>query len=244
MILALSERVPRFLVELSRGVSLELAVLTEALSDPEVNLQEQVRRLAATVRESVSSFVGVQMTVVVDDYPFTVTSLDEGTEPARIGASVAITLGTGRGAPTASGTTRSNVVFYAATPGAFVDLAADAARQDPTPGAVILDVHLDDPDGAHPVSGSTGFSEISIINQALGVIMGGGRTLEQARVALDARAAGTGAGLVTTAGDVVAAAMARHPNRDADGHDADGHDDGHDDGAGNGGGRGDGSAAG
>lgn len=39
-------------------------------------------------------------------------------------------------------------------------------------------------DGAHPVSGSSGWSEISVTNQAIGVTMGGGRTVEQARVVL------------------------------------------------------------
>lgn len=198
-------------MELSRALTVELAVLTEALSDPEVDLQEQVHTLGESVRGSVSSFVGLRMTTVVDGYPFTMTALDEGTGSAAVVASVAITLGAAR----RSGTT-SSVVFYAATPGAFVDLAADAARQRPSPGAVVLDAHLDDPDGVHPVSGSSGWSEISVINQALGVIMGGGRTPEEARVALDARAAGTGGGLVATARAVVADAAARHPPRSDD----------------------------
>jgi hypothetical protein len=203
-------------VDLSRALANELAVLTGALDDPEVDLQELVHRLGAVVGVSVSSFLGLRLTVVVDGYPFTLTAMGRGaggTGPV-VGASVLIALATAtRPGPRSSG------VFYAGTPGAFVDLAADAARQDPTPGAVILDAHLDDPDGEHPVSGSSGWAEISVINQALGVVMGGGRTLAQARVVLDARAAVSGLGIVVTAAAVVAAAAAAPRNAP---HDVDG----------------------
>jgi hypothetical protein len=201
-------------VDLSRALAAELAVLTDALDDPDADLQSQVHRLGAVVGVSVSSFMGLRLTVLVDGYPFTITAMGRGaggTGPGAVGASVLITLEpAGRWGP------RSSVVFYAGTPGAFVDLAADAARQDPTPGAVVLDAHLDDPDGAHPVSGTSGWAEISVINQALGVVMGGGRTPAEARAVLDARAAGTGLGIVATAREVVAAAASRNPPLDPD----------------------------
>ncbi len=196
-------------MEFSRALVVQLAVLSEALSDPGIDLQEQLHELGQSVRTSVSSFLGLRMTVVVEDYPFTLTALEAGADPTAVGASVAITLGAADRTATSS-----SVVFYAGTPGAFVDLAADAAKQHPSPGAVVLDAHLDDPDGAHPVAGFTGFSEISVINQALGVIMGGGRTLAQARVALEARAAGTGRGIVATAQAIVTAAATRAPHHD------------------------------
>lgn len=56
-------------MELSRTLVVELAALTEALADPDVDLQEQVHRLGAAVRVSVSSFVGLRITIVVDGYP-------------------------------------------------------------------------------------------------------------------------------------------------------------------------------
>lgn len=104
-------------------------------------------------------------------------------------------------------------MFYAATPGAFVDLAADAARQHPAPGAVVLDTHLDEPNGAHPVAGSTGFSEMSVTNQAIGVMMGTGRTAGQARAALQAQAVGSDLDLADTARAVMATATTRHRHR-------------------------------
>lgn len=202
-------------MEFSPALVAELAVLTEALSDPEVDLQEQLRRLAGSVRVTVSSFLGVRMTVVVDGYPFTITTLDDATAaagfaPVVIGASVSIPLGSARRT-----NTTSTVVFYASTPGAFVDLAADvtvALRLEP--GVVVVDPHRDDPDGAPVVSGSTGWSEVSIINQAIGVLIGRGRTPEQARAALDGYAASTGLVVVDAARAVLSSIAMQHPGHD------------------------------
>jgi hypothetical protein len=73
-------------------------------------------------------------------------------------------------------------VLYAATPGAFVDLAADlsyALGLDRT--HLVLDQHL-----IAPTAGSgMGLDTQSAINQAIGVLIGGGHTLESARHELD-----------------------------------------------------------
>lgn len=98
-------------------------------------------------------------------------------------------------------------MFYAYTPGAFVDLAADAMADRPNPGAVVLDVHLDDPDGARPVSGSAGWSETAVVNQATGVLLGRGYTPGQARGALHTRRVGTGIDVMGTARAVVASTV-------------------------------------
>lgn len=194
-------------MDVPRALHAELAVLTEALADPGVNLQQQVQRLADSIRGAVSSCLGLRVTIVVDGNPFTVTVLDDAVEPVAVGASVAITLGAAH--PTA---TTSSVVFYASTPGAFVDLSAAAHR--PNPGAVVLDVHLDNPQGAHPVTGSTGLPQAAIINQAIGVLLARGRTPQQARAALDARAVKTGLSVVATARAVLATTLPGHAEHD------------------------------
>lgn len=135
------------------------------------------------------------------------TALDDTTStPVVVGASVAVRLG-----PAPHLDTASTVVFYAATPGAFVDLAADAAAgagaAERDPGAVVLDVHLDDPDGARPASGVTGLPEAAVINQAIGVLIGRGDTPEQARAKLNAHAVNTGRGVVDTARAVLATTL-------------------------------------
>lgn len=196
-------------MESSCPLSAELAVLTEALADPDVDLQEQMHRLGAVVRAAVSSFIGLRMTVVVEGYPFTVTTVDDSTDLVDVGASVSITLGAARRT-----STTSSVVLYASTPGAFVDLAADAVVHRPHPGAVLVDVHLDDPEGVRPVSGSTGWAEISIVNRAVGVLIGRGHTPEQAQSTLDTRAVSSGLGAVEIARAVVASTVPPHPDRD------------------------------
>ena len=201
------------------ALSAELAVLTGALADPGVDLQDQLHRLAGTVGVAVSSFLGVRMTVVVDDYPFTVTALDAAAVagpvcvPVFVGASVSFPLGSAGGA-----TTTSTVVLYATTPGAFVDLAADVTvALGLDPGVVVIDGHLGEPDGAPVVSGSSGLSGVSIINQAVGVLLGRGRLPEQARAALDAYAAATGLEVVDAAGAVLASITLQHPDHDPNG---------------------------
>lgn len=192
-------------MELSRTLVVELAALTEALADPGVDLRQQVQHLAGTVGVAVSSFVGLRITVVVDGYPCTMTALDDTTStPVVVGASVAVRLG-----PAPHLDTASTVVFYAATPGAFVDLAADAAAgaAGRDPGAVVLDVHLDDPDGARPTSGVTGFPEVAVINQAIGVLIGRGDTPELARAKLNTHAVNTGRSVGDTARAVLAATL-------------------------------------
>lgn len=71
------------------------------------------------------------------------------------------------------------MVLYAATPGAFVDLAADLAwvlRLEPT--ALALDQHL-----VVPVSsdGLVGLAEHATINRAIGVLIARGHTPASAR---------------------------------------------------------------
>ncbi len=76
------------------------------------------------------------------------------------------------------------VVLYARVPGAFVDLAAEA-RWLAVAGAVRLDQHLPPP---AEMATSTYLGDQSAVNQALGVLLAGGETLEGAQAALEERA--------------------------------------------------------
>ena len=165
----------------------ELAALTEAVADPEVDLQARVHDVAEMVQTAVPSFLGLRITADVEGHPFVLTAVDPATPD--IGASLALSFG-----PSGPRTDKVVVVFYAATPGTFVDLAADAAvvlGRDP--GAVVLDAHLDEPPGARLLSGTTGWADIGVLNQAIGLLLGHGHTPTQARAALaqDALASGT-----------------------------------------------------
>ena len=78
----------------------------------------------------------------------------------------------------------TGVVLYARVPGAFVDLAADAGWLDAT-RVVRVDEHL--PARADS-SASTYLLDQSTVDQAIGVLLARGATLDGARVALAERA--------------------------------------------------------
>ncbi len=76
----------------------------------------------------------------------------------------------------------SEVVLYAGTAGAFVDLAADLAYALGTqPDAVRLDQHLVPPDPASDAAGLTGMSRR---HQAIGILLDRGHDTDDAVVEL------------------------------------------------------------
>lgn len=183
-------------MELTPALTADLAVLTAAADDPDVDLEASVRGLADRVRRTVGSFLGVSFTVVVDGYPFTVTALDDPTSLPTIGASLRMSIPVRGPGPPAS-----VLVFYAATPGAFVDLAADITHaRRPSAGAVVLDADLQPPgDGL-----GWQLAGLSLIHQAVGVLIARGDTPEAARAELERRAVSGGVDVRTAAADVVA----------------------------------------
>jgi hypothetical protein len=115
------------------------------------------------------------VTVHGNDPPFTFITWIEGVGTADVRASLWLTLPTvgdaGRRPPVA-------IVLYAGSRGTFVDLAADLAWLTTRPlSDFVLDQHLPDPAAKCTV---TGLSETSVINQAIGVLIGQGYTPEQA----------------------------------------------------------------
>ncbi len=80
------------------------------------------------------------------------------------------------------------LIFYAATPGAFVDLTADLAwLTGRPPSEFALDQHLSAPAGS---DAATHLRTTSVINQAIGVLIGRGYTPRQAHSKLDTQADG------------------------------------------------------
>lgn len=175
-----------------------------ALEDPDVDLEAAVRHLGDSARATVESFSGVSLTLAVDGYPFTITVLDATLDAATaVRASLRMPVGARTGTQSAT-----IVVFYAATPGAFVDLAADITHARGTPvGAVVLDKDLRVP----PPGG--GLAELSAIHQAIGVLIARGNTPHLARSELERRASSSGVDLVTAATDVLASTAPSSPCR-------------------------------
>ena len=153
-------------------LSRDLSALTEALDNPGTDLQAVLAVLADDLRAVVPSFTGLAMTVRVGGNPVTLVAVEPlGTHTA--GASLQLPLEV-FGAGPAGGT----VVFYAANPGAFVDLGADSRRIFSLDGQVVIDGNLTS-DLGHP--GIRGLTEATALNRAIGILIEQGRSSRDAR---------------------------------------------------------------
>jgi hypothetical protein len=162
-------------VNIARSLVAQLAALTQALDD-DVDLEAQLRVLIADIEAAVASYAGLTMTVVAGGQEISFTARTIGTT-GEITASLRIPLD---GEPTSP--TGSRLVLYATTPGAFVDLAADLSYTLALePRMLALDADLVAPP---PGPAATGLADHSMINQALGILIDQGHTLESAHSAL------------------------------------------------------------
>jgi hypothetical protein len=152
----------------------------------------------------VSSYLGLRLTLVIDGWPVTLTAFGDidGVGPVtslRLSLSV---LGP-------AFDPQSRVVFYAGTPGAFVDLAADLSYLQRWRGSAgTADAANDDGDGHRPAvaldgdlpaesvaPGFSGLTEYGTINRAVGVLIGRGHQPQRAHVTLRRAAAARGLAL-------------------------------------------------
>jgi hypothetical protein len=161
-------------MEIPAALAADLKALTDALDEPGTDLETLLRTLAADARNAVDSFRGLTMTLIIDGYPITLTTMD----PVDVGASLRLPL-----KALCDVEPGSELLLYADKPGAFVDLAADlsyALRL--TPDVVTLD------DDLNPASDPTrlnGLTEMSSVNQAIGILIDRGHLPDSARTELD-----------------------------------------------------------
>ncbi len=187
------------------GLAAELGLLTQALDVPGTDVAETVIRLAADTHSAVDSYVGLSVMITANRCQFDVTVLDEGTQPEHVRTSLLVPLSD---APQEATALVSVVlILYAATPGAFIDLAADLSW---IAGRALADFRLDE----HRTlpsnyANSTHLGATSKINQALGVLIGQGLTPAEAERSLYERAATVGIDLVGAATLILAALTPR-----------------------------------
>ncbi|WP_017935330.1 lysylphosphatidylglycerol synthase transmembrane domain-containing protein [Nocardioides sp. Iso805N] len=204
---------------ISPALSAELALLTQALDLPGVDVAETLTRLAADSRTAAGSYLGLSVAITADRTAFAFTVLDDGVRADHIRSSLLVPLTVApdeNGAVDATTSPASlTLIFYAATPGAFIDLAADLAWLT---GLALSDVRLDEHRTLPPShTPSKHLRAMATINQALGVLIGQGATPDQAERDLAARAAEAGIDLPAVATLVLAAlqptgpAIARRP---------------------------------
>lgn len=157
----------------------DLRALTDALDGPDADLSGSIAALASSARRAVGSYLGLSVLITVGPDDVALTLYDDNPSQAR----TSIYLASPAGEPAAERIV-TGVVLYARVPGAFVDLAADAGWLDAT-RVVRVDEHL--PARADS-SASTYLLDQSTVDQAIGVLLARGATLDGARVALAERA--------------------------------------------------------
>lgn len=166
------------------ALAADFALLTQSLDDG-TDIAQTLASLVSNVRIAVPSYLGLTITAAGRAPPFVVTAMEESAAADGIRSSVLIPLT----APDLDGPVAS-LVLYAGLAGAFVDLAADLSwlsgfRLDDYP----LDEHLQTPETRR--SDRT-LRAMSMINQAVGVLIGRGLLPGAAHDELDMRAARSG----------------------------------------------------
>ena len=163
----------RDLMQLSSYLELD----DDALSGPLVSLVEGLQ-------SAVPSYRALHLTIVDIGHPVSLTAfvppqdVDSITTSLRVGFAA---LGPGFDGG-------SSVVFYASTPGAFVDLAADFGYALDTQ-LLVLDADLPPPT---TISGLVGLDELTMISRAVGILIDQGQHPNQAHAALLGHAAAAG----------------------------------------------------
>jgi len=174
-------------MNITTGLATDLRRLTAALDEPGADIAQSLHKMAADTQAAVRSYLGLNVSVSRSDPLFTFTYLNDGVVAGDIATSVRLTLpsiGDSWAPPAVA------LIFYAGSPGAFVDLAADLAWLTARPlSDFVLDQHLTIPAGSG--SGAQ-LSAASVINQAIGVLIGFGYTPQQADRRLDTQAAHAG----------------------------------------------------
>ncbi|AEF34859.1 MULTISPECIES: ANTAR domain-containing protein [Mycobacteriaceae] len=171
-------------MDITAALAADLAALTEILDDPGLDLTGTLRQLVDNSKLAVGSYLGLTVMTTVLGRQSSFTVLESGTEIGDIVTSLWLpippAMSDDGAAPFAS------LILYAGNPGAFVDLAADLSwLTGRTLTEFVLDQHRTPPRaGGAP----GGIAAASLIDQAIGVLIAGGYTVERAHREIDARA--------------------------------------------------------
>jgi hypothetical protein len=176
-------------VKNTAAVAADLSILTAALDEPGTDIAHSLGQLAADAMAAIPTFLGLRVTVNGSDPPFTFTTFVEGVGTGDVRTSLRVAL---PGVGDVGLLPAVVLVFYAGSPGTFVDLAADLAWLTARPlSGFLLDQHLP---ASTERGAATSLFEASVINQAIGALIGQGYTPEQAEQHLTAESADAGIG--------------------------------------------------
>jgi hypothetical protein len=194
-------------VDLPAAVLVHVQDLTASLGQDDRDLTDTLAALTTALRSTATSYCGFRLTIVDNAWPITLAAFDDGHD-VPVGTSLRLPLGL----VSRMVDGESRVVFFAGTPGAFTDLAADLSHAlggIPVDGrssaANNKDHHATHVDGHRRVieldadlpplsrvSGLTGLAELTVLNRGIGMLVDQGHDIEQAHHVLrrDAAAAG------------------------------------------------------
>lgn len=165
-------------MDISTTLAADLEHLLRVLDLPDVDLAQTVHDLRVKVERAVPSFVGLSLTLPVRGQPVTLTSVTHDRPTAASSLRLPLDLAS-------AARLGGEIVLFASTPGAFVDLAADLGyvlKADD--GDIQLDQSLPTPSR----SGLFGVSKLAMVNRARGVLIGRGLTPEEAEIRLESDA--------------------------------------------------------
>jgi hypothetical protein len=194
-------------VDLPAALLAHLQDLTASIGQDDQDLDDTLAVLTAALRSTADTYCGLQLTLVENQWPVTLTAFTDGHE-VSVGTSLRLPLALV--SPAVDPTSR--VTFFAVIPGALTDLAADLSyalggipveqaspavdgvdqrgmRGNDQPRAIELDADLPP---LSLVSELTGLAELTVLNRAVGMLVDQGHDIEQAHQLLhrDAAAAG------------------------------------------------------
>ena len=190
-------------MQLPRSLLAQLDSLSAGLDADGTDLHAILEVLIDDLAEAVPSFTGLTATMRVNGVAVTFTAL----APHAQSTSRASML-----LPTADGDSGHSLVFYATSPGAFAELAADARAASGLDGRIVVDGHLPPP--AH----SDGLDEMAEINQAIGVLIEAGHSPVEATAELERRATDTGGSRRQIATDILRQLPAPEDDDQGPGH--------------------------
>jgi hypothetical protein len=170
-------------VDLPAAVLVHLHDLLASIGQDDHDLSETLASLTTALRSAADSYCGLQLTLVKNEWPVTLTAFAGAADPPiRTSLRLPLALVSRRV------DAESWVSFFASTPGAFTDLAADLSH---ALGGVQLELDADVPPLSRE-SGLTGLAELTLLNRAVGMLVARGHDIEKAHQLLrrDAAAAG------------------------------------------------------
>lgn len=192
-------------MKIGAALAADLGILTVALDEPGADVLHSLHQLGVDAQAAVPTYLGLSVTVDDGDPPFTFTTVEDGAAD-DVRTSLRLTLpgvSDGRASPSVA------LTLYAGTPGTFVDLTADLAwLTGRPPSDFALDQHLNVPAGSNA---RTYLRATSLINQAIGVLIGRGHTPGQAHQELDTQADSSGIDRHTTAQFILDTLTAEDP---------------------------------